>query len=268
MRENSGRDFVYLLILCVLGAGLGRMQTNARSAGEFDRVSGFVRSTVNPPAEGATRLANATTGFFGGLFNASDLTAENRRLKQLEIIAKQYGETVDRLNKEVDSLRGLIELPPVAGRTKVPALVLGYFPNENRVTISAGRSKGLRPGMAVVTGDGLVGTVQTVGESESQVSLISDPNRKIGALVINRNPPPAGLITGENASTLVLSLDATMPVENGDSVATWGYSGLLPRGIPIGRVNQVYNDPTTGSKRVEVFPNVSLGSIREVVVLK
>ena len=268
MRENSGRDFIYLLVLCALGAMLGRMQTNARARGQFDPVSGFVRSTVNPPAEGISRLSNSTSAFFGGLFSASELTAENRRLKQLEIIARQYGETVDRLNREVDSLRALIDLAPVAGRTKVPALVLGYFPNENRVTISAGRSKGLKTGLAVVTGEGLVGIVQTVGESESQVSLISDPNRKIGALVINRDPPSAGLITGENASTLVLSLDATMPVENGDTVATWGYSGLLPRGIPIGRVNQVYNDPTTGSKRVEVFPNVSLGSIREVVVLK
>lgn len=268
MRENSGRDFVLLLALCVVGAMLGRMQTNARAAGQFDRVTGFVRATVNPPAEGITRLSNASSAFFGGLFGAAELTAENRRLKQLEIIARQYGETVDRLNKEVDSLRNLLELPPVSGRTKVSALVMGFFPNENRVTISVGKSKGIRPGMAVVTGEGLVGIIQSVGESESQVSLISDPNRKIGALVINRNPPSAGLITGENASTMVLSLDATMPVENGDQVATWGYSGLMPRGIPIGRVNQVYSDPTTGSKRVEVFPNVSLGSIREVVVLK
>jgi rod shape-determining protein MreC len=268
VRENSGRDFVVLLALCVLGAVLGRMQTNARSRGEFDRITGFVRATVNPPAEGIVRLSNSSSGFFGGLFNAAELTAENRHLKQLEIIAKSYGETIDRLNSEVDNLRNLLELPPVAGRTKVSALVMGFFPTENRITISVGRARGIKQGLAVVTGDGLVGIVQSVGEAESQVSLISDPNRKIGALVINRNPPPAGLITGENASTLVLTLDATMPVENGDSVATWGYSGLMPRGIPIGRVNQIYVDQTTGSKRVEVFPNVSLGSIREVVVLK
>jgi len=268
VRENSGRDFVLLLVLCVVGAMLGRMQTNARSAGQFDIVSGMIRATVNPPAEGLTRLTNGTSEFFGGLFNASELTAENRRLKQLELIARQYGDTVNRLNAEIDTMRKLLDLPAVAGRTKVSALVIGYFPNENRITISVGKDKGLKQGLAVVTGEGLVGVVQSVGASESQVSLISDPNRKIGALVINRNPPPAGLITGENTSTLVLSLDATMPVENGDEVATWGTSGLLPRGIRIGRVNQVYRDETTGSKRVEVFPNVSLGAVREVVVLK
>jgi rod shape-determining protein MreC len=113
-----------------------------------------------------------------------------------------------------------------------------------------------------------VGTIQTVGRNEAQVSLLSDPNRKLGALVISRNPPSPGIIKGENASILVLTLDASLPVENGDLVSTWGFSGLIPRGVPIGRVSQIYTDRTTGSKRVEVFPNVSMGNVREVVVLK
>ena len=212
--------------------------------------------------------ANATSNFFGGIFNASELTVQNRSLKQLEIIARQYSETVDRLQREIASLRGVLNLPELAGRTKIPATVVGYFPNENRITLSVGENVGVKPGLAVVTGEGLVGTIQTVGKSESQAILISDPNRKIGALVITRNPPSTGLIKGENASVLVLTIDASMPVESGDLVATWGFSGLIPRGIPIGRVSQVYSDPTTGSKRVEVFPSVSMGNVREVLVLK
>lgn len=268
MKPSAGRDFIVLLVLCVLGAVLGRMQSGARNKGAIDPISSLVRSTTNAPAAFLSEQANATSDFFRGIFNASELAQQNRAYKQYEIIARQYGETVDRLNKEVASLRSLLELENIPGRQKVGATVIGYFANENRITISVGKNKGLKPGLAVVTGEGLVGTIQTVGETDAQVSLLSDPNRKIGALVISRNPPPAGLIKGENAAVLVLTLDSTMPVANGDLVATWGFSGLIPRGIPIGRVNQVYNDSVTGSKRVEVFPNVALGNLREVVVLK
>lgn len=268
MKSSAGRDFFVLFVLCVLGAVLGRLQSGARQVGRVDFISSIVRSTTNPLAAGITNAANSTSDFFAGIFNASDLSRENRAFKQYETIAKQYSETVDRLNHEIESLRALNDLPPIAGREKVAATVIGYFANENRITISVGSNRGIRPGLAVVTGEGLVGTIQTVGQSDSQVSLLADPNRKIGALVITRNPPSAGLIKGENASLLVLTLDSTSPVENGDLVATSGYSDRIPRGIPIGRVNQVYNDLTTGSKRVDVFPNVTLGSLREVVVLK
>lgn len=268
MRQSSGRDFFILLALCVLGAVLGRMQTGARQSGGMDPISNVIRATINPLANVLTNAANSTSDFLSGLFNASELTRHNRQLKQLELIARQYAETTDRLNREIESLRSLNALPPVPGREKVAATVIGYFPNENRITLSAGKNKGIKPGLAVVTGEGLVGTVQTVGAQDCQVSLLSDPNRKIGALVISRNPPSAGLIQGENATVLVLTLDAVLPVQNGDLVSTWGFSGLIPRGIPIGRVIQVDSDPTTGTKRVEVFPNVSLGTVREVVILK
>lgn len=267
-RVSSGRDFVILLGLCILGAILGRMQSSARVAGRIDTASSVVRATTNGPAGLLTNISNSTSDFFGGIFNAADLTRENRSLKQYQILVRQYTETVDRLNRELTALRAINELEPLPGRQKVPATVIGYFANENRITISAGKNKGLKPGLAVVTGEGLVGTVQTVGANDAQVSLLSDPTRKIGALVITREPPSPGLIRGENATMLVLTLDAQLPVENGDLVCTWGVSGLIPRGVPIGRVNQIYSDPTAGSKRVEVFPNVSLGSVREVVVLK
>lgn len=268
MRPSAGRDFIVVLLLCVVGAVLGRMQSGARKDGGIDPISSIVRSTTNAPAATLTNLANSTSDFFGGIFNASELAKQNRSYKQFEIIARQYGETVDRLNKEVSNLRSLLELENIPGRKKIGATVIGYFANENRITISVGKNKGLEPGLAVVTGEGMVGTVQTVGKTDAQVSLLSDPNRKLGALVMTRNPPSSGLIRGENAAVLVLTLDATMPVAIGDLVSTWGFSGVIPRGIPIGRVNQVYNDPVSGSKRVEVFPNVALGNLREVVVLK
>lgn len=257
-----------LLVLCVIGGVLGRLQTSARQGGNSDIVSSVVRTTVRPLANTVTTVANGTSDFFTGIFSAAELTRQNQEYKQLSHVASQYTETVDRLTKEVDSLRKLVDLPALGGKTKIAATVIGYAPYENRITISAGADRGLRAGLPVVTAEGLVGTIQTVDRNESQVSLLSDPNRKIGALVISRDPPPIGIMRGETTTTLVLTLDANAPVQNGDLVSTSGFSDRIPRGIPIGRVYQTYDDPNTGSRRVEVFPNVSLGNVREVVVLK
>jgi len=268
VKSSGGRDFLILLALCVLGGVLGRLQSNSRQNGISDFVSAAVRSVTRPLATGFTSAANGAGDFFEGIFNAAELSRKSRELKQYQLIASQYSETLARLSREIDNIRALQSLPPIGGRSKVYATVIAFAPNENRITISAGKAQGLRPGLAVLTAEGLVGTIQTVDHQESQVILISDPNRKIGAIVISRDPPPIGLIKGENEALLVLTLDSTAPVENGDLVSTSGFSDRIPRGIPIGRVNQVYADPTTGSKRVEVFPSVGLGNLREVVVLK
>jgi len=268
VKQASGRDFLILFLLCAVGVVLGRLQSGGLKDGRPDMVGSTVCSTVKPMASLLTFVADGSSDFFHGIFNASNLTRQNRDLKQLQIIASQYAETVDRLSRELDSLRKLNDLPALGGKTKVAATVIGYAPNENRITISAGADKGLRVGLPVVTAEGLVGIIQTVDKAESQVSLLADPNRKIGALVISRNPPPIGIIRGENATTLVLTLDANSPVQNGDLVQTSGFSDRIPRGISIGRVNQIYDDPNSGSRRVEVFPNVSLGNVREVLVLK
>ncbi|MBN9500224.1 MAG: rod shape-determining protein MreC [Armatimonadetes bacterium 55-13] len=268
MKKSNGRDFLVLLALCVIGVMLGRSQSTARAAGRSGTFDGIVKSAVRPPEILFTNIANGCSDFFTGIFSARSLTQENRQLKQLERLVNQYTETVDRLNREIDSLRAIVDLPAIGGRTKIAATVIGYAPTENRVTISAGSRQGITAGLAVVNGDGLIGVIQTVDATESQVSLISDPNRKIGAMVESRKPSPLGIIRGETTSTVILSLDANAPVQNGDLVSTSGFSKRVPRGVPIGRVNQVYDDPNTGTRRVEVFPNVALGSVREVVVLK
>lgn len=268
MKKAGGRDFFILLILLILGGLFGRMQSTARQNGATDLPSSIIKSSVSPIASVTTSVANWSSDFLGGIFNAAELSRKARDGKQFQLVASQYMETVNRLNKEIDYLRSLNNLPPVGGREKVFATVTGYFPLENRITISSGANRGLRAGLPVLTAEGLVGIIQTVDRSSSQVSLLTDPNRKVGALVINRDPPPLGIIRGENQALLILTLDSTSPVENGDVIATSGFSDRIPRAIPIGKVNQVYSDPTTGSKRVEVFPNVALGNVREVVILK
>lgn len=256
------------MLLCVGGAVLGRMQTGARTDGKVDIASRTVRTTIEPAASALTGAANWMSDFTAGIAESAALKAENRRLKEVARAAALYGETVSRITSESARLRKLLDLPKVPGRSRIAGTVIGYMPTENRITISVGRATGVRQGMPVVTADGLAGVIQTVDATSCQALLISSPRLPVGAL-IRRDPPTAGIVRGESARSLSLDyLDMQASVQVGDLVETSGYSERIPPGIPIGKVIQVQDDPEYGSRRCQVFPNVQVGTLRDVYVLR
>ncbi|MFN7171593.1 MAG: rod shape-determining protein MreC [Fimbriimonadaceae bacterium] len=257
------------MALIALGFLLGLWQNNARSAGRTDFVTISVR-TIFIPASGLVRVpANAVADFFSAWQQVGSLRQEVTRLRQLETAASLYESHIENLRRERDALRKMIDLPGRAGRERVFSDIVGFFPSENRIIISVGASSGIRSGLAVVNEAGLIGVVESVEPNRSQVLLISSPRFRIGAVVPTRNPPTPGLLRGENASSLTMEfLSMKAPVELGDEVVTSGFSELIPRGIPIGEVGQIVDAPEYGSRQAIVFPYASIGTSREVFVVK
>lgn len=250
------------------GMGLGRLQSQARSAGHSDPVTLGVRSAIQPLGMTLGYVTDGIGGFFGGMFRANELRREVDRLKGLEISASLYQEQIERFEDEVKRLRAMIELPDVPGKARVPAVVTGYFPNESRATLSVGKTQGVKPGMPVITAEGLYGKVQTVDGTSCQVLLISSPQLKIMGKVL-RDPPPLGFIEGQSTGAMVFDVvDAKSLPQTGDKVYTSGLSSRIPAGILIGEIVQSGEDVAYGSKRCQVFPSVQVGAVREVYVLK
>lgn len=249
---------------------IGRVQNAARTAGRPDVFARVIQGVVNPPAALLNGAANGVSDFSAGIFHARALKAQNQMLKSEMASAALYTETMDRLNEEIDQLRKLQNLPAIEGKEKVSADIIGFFPYENRLTISAGADKGVAVGQPVVTPDGLLGRIQVVGPNTAQVLLLSspEPTNRIGAIA-QRNPPSAGLLRGESSTTFLLEFnDPKAPVASGDLVVTSGFSEHIPRGIPIGRVIQVDDNVEFGKRQARVYPSVNIGSVREVFVLK
>ncbi len=212
--------------------------------------------------------ADAVSDFSEGLFAAGQLSRDARRVRQLEAAVRQYADAVEAKVTEIEGLRKMLDLPPIPGKTRVAAKILGHFPLENRLTLGVGKEKGVRSGMPVVTADGLLGVVQTADARTCQALLITSPRTQVGAIV-RRQPPPEGIIRGESSRVLLLEfLDMKTTIEVGDLVVTSGHSERIPPDIPIGRVLRVETDLDFGSRRCQVFPNVQVGSAREVYVLR
>ena len=228
---------------------------------------------VRPAAAAMNISANGVSDWAGAVLHGRSLEIENQRLRALAISAENYTQDVDRLQSEIDELRRLNGWQQAPGHEKIPADVIGYFSQVNRLTLDVGANRGVRAGMPVATFEGLVGRIETVDGLTSQVLLISSPaaEARISAIVERQapNPPAAGLLKGEGPNSLVLELaDPTATVEPGDLVTTSGFSDQIPRGIAIGKVVQVESDPVFGKLTATVFPRVALGQIREVLVIK
>ena len=259
----------------MLGIILGVWQKSSVNAGGTDLPSQAIRKVVDPLAVGVDNVSSAIGNFTSGIINSSHLTAENARLKQLAQAAEMYDARLSELQNEVNSLQQLLAMPAMGNKQRVPARIIGVFPNEYRASINVGTSDGITPGMPVVAAPGyvdaqpsLLGVVQTCDRHKSQIQLVwSPPPFKMGAIV-SRPPFAAGLLHGEDWNRLILELGTDASVTTNDLVSTSGFSEKIPRGIPIGRVVQTTHDREFGVVRAQVFPNIQIGEVQEVVVLK
>lgn len=107
------------------------------------------------------------------------------------------------------------------------------------VQIDLGSRDGLRENLPVLTTEGLVGRVSSVGVTRSQVVLIGDPNCRVSARVEN----PAhdmGIISAggplDNSLAQLTYLAGSANLKPGENVVTSGQGGIYPAGILIGQI--------------------------------
>jgi rod shape-determining protein MreC len=213
-------------------------------------------------------LANGLEDFGTGVVRAPSLRRKVAELQATVDLHAHDALIVSQLQTEIDDLRKLQRFEALPGRMSIPASVIGMFPFTNRVTLNVGSRQGVTPNLAVMAPQGLFAVVQTVSQDRCQAQLIFSPTTNIGAKAL-RKPPAAGLLRGETASSLIVEfLDPDSPVAVDDVVVTSGYSEFIPENLPIGIIWKLEDNTDFGTRRAVVLPYVSLGNVRDVVIIK
>jgi rod shape-determining protein MreC len=138
------------------------------------------------------------------------------------------------------------------------------------VEIDQGSHDGLAPDMPVLTQDGLIGRISSVGLTRSQVVLIGDPNCRVSALVEDA-AQDTGILSASGPLDSSLAdltyLSSSANLKSGQQVVTSGIGGVFPRGIPLGQIvdSQQVEFGLYSEARVKL--NVNLGALEEVWVL-
>ena len=133
--------------------------------------------------------------------------------------------------------------------------------------IDKGAHDGLKPDMAVITADGIVGKVRDVFLHTAQVLAVNDATS--GAGVILETTRIRGILKGDAVGHLeVVGVTADQRIQPGEKVLTAGGDLIFPRGLPVGVVERVVRDPDRDSFiDILVKPAAHLERLDEVLVI-
>ncbi|MGO9211496.1 MAG: rod shape-determining protein MreC [Terriglobales bacterium] len=149
----------------------------------------------------------------------------------------------------------------------VAAQVIGSSGSDQShlVYIDKGSSNGIKPDMAVITPDGIVGKVLSVYHGYSQVLLINDPSSGVGAIL--ESSRLQGILQGTAAGeTMLKYVMSDEKVVAGERVLTSGGDRIFPKGLPVGAVQQT-NPGSDLFLNIRVKPAADLGRLEEVLVV-
>lgn len=270
LRQNG----LLLLIIAVLLSVLIGIVSFVMG-GTADPISGAVGLITTPIRNGVSAVLDWADGVYAYVFRYQEMEQQLNDLKlqvsQLEEQARDGQEA----SRENDQLRELLNLQArrrdfVFEAAKVTARSATNW--ESTLTISKGSSAGLQANQCVVTETGaLVGVVTMVGPNWATVSTIINTDIEMGGQVSRTYS--AGILEGDftlmGQNRLKLSyLPDGAQLIAGDEVLTSGKGDVFPSGLVVGTVEAVFTDPSGMTRYAVVEPEVDLGSLVEVFVVK
>jgi len=159
-------------------------------------------------------------------------------------------------------LRGLLKAVPEASVSYMTARVIANSGGAyvRTVMINAGSEEGLARGLAVITGEGLVGRLTEVGNRAARVLLITDLNSRIPVTIDGSHAN--AVLAGDNSERpRLIYVAAPQTVKIGDRIVTSGEGGVFPPGLPVGVVAALDG----GMPRVDPYVELSqLGYVMAV----
>ncbi len=271
------RDFFssvrFKIIAAVLAVIVGVMLYSASTGGLATIPEKIVSFIVVPAQKASAALSDSITDFFSIFINAKANQEENEQLK--EEISELRKQMVDYENTKTENerLREIVDLKEQNPDIQmIDAGIIGRDPSDRfgSFTIDKGTVHGISKWDPVITGDGLVGYVDSLGPTYAKVVTILSPEINVGAVEIRTKE--TGNLTGEitladkGLAKLEL-LPKNTEVKQGDIIVTAGTSGYYPPDLVIGTVEEVALEESGITAWASIKPVSDIYEIKHVFVL-
>ena len=250
---THGVLFVFCIVLMLAGKADITMMNSARSV-----LTGLVVPIVDivsvPFRAGRAMLDNMAA--------VANLREENLRLQDDVERLRQWRRKAEILQSENRQLRSVSNVAIPEDTTPISARVIAVNADSfaHSVMVNVGEMAGIKKGNAAVTTAGLVGIVVDSGAKHAQILLITDINAMIPVILSLSSWP--GATVGQNSKQLQLRFLATEAVPQlGELVQTSGHGGVLPPGIPVGRIAGINN------RRISIQPVADLERLSFITIL-
>lgn len=197
-----------------------------------------------------------------------ELARQNIYLKKQ---VEEYSLLLKQSKNRVQDIRAINELSPAKTYDNYTANVVraildvNFFVN-NQLLIDQGSDKNIKPGLAVVNRDGIIGQISTVNLHNSQVKLITNPDFKI--YVEESATKSKMLAQGAGNNTIIVHfIDKNDKIKVGDILETTGLDDVYPANIPVARIVKVFYE-NNGFNSAFCIPIVDFHKLQYILVLK
>lgn len=235
--------FSFLLLVLVALGSIAVSRSDAPWVAGFR--AGFTDATA-PLIETLAVPVRAVSSWFSSFEDIDAVRRENARLKQENRDLRMNLAQAQRLAAENRRLRELLRAPPPLAGKHIGARVMasGGGAYTRSFILAVGAEDGIRRGLAVLGPEGLVGRIVNVGERTSRVLLITDLNSRLPVMLADSGE--RAILAGRNGRrATLLYLPARHRVKVGARVVTSGHGGVMPPGLPVGKVIAVQGGDVT-----------------------
>jgi rod shape-determining protein MreC len=271
MYRRSGRGRLLLLVFLALSIVVITLDFRQNPGGPLERIKDISSAVLAPIQRGLAAVARPIGDFFSAIGDLGDLRDRNEDLESENERLRSEIEGAEAIEQEYSQIREHFELEASwLTMNRVVAEVIGRMPTNYRwaYIINKGRSDGIRPDMAVIDPNGLVGKVLNATSQRATILVLIDP--EAGASARIKEARDTGIVRGNGAGE-PLDLQLVGPnaeVLEGDEVITSGYDqGIFPAGIPIGFVSEVGPEGTGLERDIEIEPYVDFTNLDFVEIL-
>lgn len=224
---------------------------------------------MSPPEKVIHGSGTGIRGMWANYLDLRHVREQNQELKEQvsRLQLEQAGLLEDA--RQGQRLQSLLAFKEHYISATVPAQVIGTSgTDQSRILyIDKGSKDGLRPDMAVITPDGIVGKLREVYGHTSQVLVINDQTS--GAGVLLESTRLRGVLRGNAlGQPQIINMLPDERVKPGEKVITSGGDQIFPRGLAVGVVDRVVPD-NSNPPYVDILikPAANLGHLEELLVI-
>jgi len=236
----------------------------------FDPVRGLFLEIAYPFQKTFYLLSRSVAGTGEFLGSIGDLKKENESLlKENNELSAEIAQLNDEKNENI-SLREQLKLAPKQKFNLEAAFVIGQDPQRlgSWVMIDKGSSDGIREEMPVIVYESiLIGKVSEITPHSAKITLLSDSTSVVN--VVDNETASKGVLKGEYGLGVLMDMVSQQEVlNNGDTVVTSGLGSNIPRGLLIGKIQEVRSTGDKLFQQAVVVPRIKYSKMDVVFVIK
>ncbi|MCC9167754.1 rod shape-determining protein MreC [Pontibacter harenae] len=251
--------FVLLEVLCVY---LIVRYNTYQGAAFFNSASKYVGQVLE--------FQSGVTDYFRLAAVNSTLARENATLRQ-ELMAYKRVQLADS-TAEMDTTYfaasdTLREVPYVLHAGRV--INNSIRRSNNYLTLSIGTAEGVKPGMGVISPNGVVGRIKTVSEHYATATSLLHSQMLISAKI--KKDDTFGTIKwtgGDYRNALLDYVPLHVKPAIGDTVVTSGFNTVFPEGIMLGTISSVEKEADKSFYTIKVLLSVDFAQLSYVYVVE